>query len=190
MNWSLQLANWNWAIFLALANDATAVSTMTYDISTALARLLLLAAAPVGREEKEMKHRGRRSRRTKPAKQQVTFERILESSRLACADRAWHRALMASELRHAAQSNGDHHASQTLSRIKLEAARRAYELAPEAIRLGIDDCEQIGLLSISWAGRGRMHLPAATRTDHWLRFDSGLEEPRRSHLTSLQPSAS
>lgn len=91
-----------------------------------------------------------------------TFREILESSRQQAAASAWERARQASSLRHAAAARGDRRAADLLSHLKREAIRLAAFVLPEQVQVTIDGDSQIGLLSIRFQGRGRLHLPAAS----------------------------
>ena len=73
------------------------------------------------------------------------------------AARAFQRAQMASRLRHALVQQG-RRGARLLADIKLAAARRARELAPEMAVIGIDGSYQIGLLTLRWHGLGAMHV--------------------------------
>lgn len=97
----------------------------------------------------------------------LTFGEILEQTRLVSARHAWDRAKVASLYRKAAIERGCS-GVRSLSRIKTNAARRAFELAPEYVTIGLDDDFQVGLPSVRWRGLGRLHLVAATETGRWV----------------------
>lgn len=99
----------------------------------------------------------------------VTFRHVVETTRVTAALNAWERAVTASGYRRMAVATGDRMAALCFGGIKCRAAQCAAELAPEHVRLRIDDDYQIGLVSIEWLGRGRMHLPANTDTTAWRR---------------------
>lgn len=92
----------------------------------------------------------------------VTFRQIVEESRSDAAASAWERAKFASGLRHIEAKIGRHKNAQRLAEWKARAVRLALSLLPEQIHVTIDNDYQVGLLSISWKGRGRLHLPADT----------------------------
>jgi hypothetical protein len=108
-----------------------------------------------------------KTRRQLGAAERLTFRVILEETRLACAQRAWDRAKRASLFRKMVVARGCCGA-RLLSRIKTAAARRAFELAPECVTIGLDDDFQIGLPSIRWHGSGRLHLAGATDINRWV----------------------
>lgn len=91
-----------------------------------------------------------------------TFAEILEGSRLMAARRAFCRAIDASRLRKTLLRRGRHRAAAILAILKVDAVRRALELAPERVRVTVDSDFQVGLLSVRFAGVGRLHLPPAT----------------------------
>jgi len=109
-----------------------------------------------------------RTAKPKAAGRRSTFKDILEDTRVGAARQAWERAKLASLYRKAALNRGYYWAMPVLSEIKCAAARRAYELAPEHVTIGIDDDFHLGLPSIRWAGRGRLHLPAAADLGRWV----------------------
>ena len=90
-----------------------------------------------------------------------TFQEHLESLRRANAGRAFQRGRLASQLRHCAASSSRRRAARTLSQLKQDALRAALGIAPELVRVGLDDDLHIGLLSVSFPGLGRVHLPTA-----------------------------
>ena len=92
----------------------------------------------------------------------MTFRQIVEESREVAAESAWERAQFASRLRHTVASTGRHRNAQRLAEWKARAIKLALSLLPEQIRVTIDDDYQVGLLSVSWLGHGRLHLPADT----------------------------
>lgn len=100
-------------------------------------------------------HRSARNRRP-------TFSQILESTREASAARVWDKAKAVSTLRHLVQSSRRARGAAVLAEAKRALVRRAVELVPDQIKVGIDSDYQVGLLSIRWHGHGRMHLPAGT----------------------------
>ena len=91
-----------------------------------------------------------------------TFAEILAAARPAAAAAAWDRARKASKLRHAAFKSGRWHASKRFAGAKADAVRRAVRLAGERVRVSIDEHYQVGMLSVHFRGRGRLHLPAGT----------------------------
>ncbi len=66
---------------------------------------------------------------------------------------------MASRLRHLVAAQGAVAAARLLSRIKVAAVKRAILLAPEYVVVGIDSDYHIGLPSVRWQSKGRLHLP-------------------------------
>lgn len=96
-----------------------------------------------------------------------TLRDILEDTREESARRAWDRAILASDCRHDAVRRGRGRLGAYLSGVKISAARRAYELAPERIRIGIDGDYQVGMVSVTWEGGQRMHLPPDVDTSAW-----------------------
>lgn len=88
-----------------------------------------------------------------------TFRDHLEALREENAARAFTRGKLASDLRHYAAARSQRKSARTLSRLKQSALRAAVEIAPHVVRVGMDDEFQIGLLSIVFPGRGRLHLP-------------------------------
>lgn len=89
----------------------------------------------------------------------LTFREIVDMERVTAARIAWDRACVASHLRRAVVSQGRRKSARQLASVKLEAIKLAFRLAPECLTVGIDGEYQIGLPSIRWAGRGRLHLP-------------------------------
>lgn len=94
--------------------------------------------------------------------QRATFREILEATRSAAAESAWSRAKTFSGLRHLAQSQKRRRSAVVAARGKITAIQHAISLAPSEIRVTLDCDYQVGLLSIRWQGRGRLHLPAGT----------------------------
>lgn len=103
--------------------------------------------------------------RNKPPKTSTghppTFQDQLTALRLPNASRAFQRGRLASELRHCAAASSRRRAARTLSQLKQDAVRAAVGIAPELVRVGLDDDLHIGLLSVSFPGLGRIHLPIA-----------------------------
>jgi len=108
----------------------------------------------------------RRSKRVKTG-QRKTFATILEETRIGSARIAWRRARAASALRREANKMSRFRTARALSIIKVTSVRRTFELAPEVIRIVIDDDLQIGLLSARCNDGSRLHLPAATNIGAW-----------------------
>lgn len=90
-----------------------------------------------------------------------TFRQMFESTRCAAGSAAYNRAVLASQIRHLACGACNFTAARRMGDVKINAALRACELAPEMVRIGIDSSFQIGLPCIHWSGRPSMHLPAA-----------------------------
>jgi len=88
-----------------------------------------------------------------------TFHDHLEALRLENAARAFSRGRLASELRHCAAATSQRRSARTLSRLKQEALRAAFEIAPDCVRVGLDDDLHVGMLSVAFPGMGRLHLP-------------------------------
>ena len=98
----------------------------------------------------------RRSRRT-PTRR-TTFCEVLQNTRIAAAEWAWGRAVVAARVRYAAT---DARSRRILGRIKLNAIRHAMELAPGRVVTGIDGDFQLGLPSLRFGDFPRLHLPWA-----------------------------
>ena len=92
-----------------------------------------------------------------------TFREIVDESRPQAAQQAWERAKTTSAIRHHLRDRRRNSAARHLGRIKHAAISRAIELAPEQVRVTLDTDFQVGLLSIRFNGRGRLHLPAAAQ---------------------------
>lgn len=92
-----------------------------------------------------------------------TFREIVDETRTQAARQAWDRAKAASAIRHDSHDRRRHSAVRLLSRIKQAAIARAVELAPELVRVTFDTDFHVGLLSIRFNGRGRLHLPPAAQ---------------------------
>jgi hypothetical protein len=90
----------------------------------------------------------------------MTFREIVDMERIPAAKIAWERACVASHLRHKAAAQGRRKSARCLAAVKLKAIKLAFRLAPECLKIGIDGEYQIGLPSVSWSGRGRLHLPS------------------------------
>ena len=95
-------------------------------------------------------------------KYRPTFRETLEDTRKEAAAVAWERAVRASHLRRWVARTGGIRSAQMLASVKVQALRTAVRLLPEYARVGLDDDYQIGLLSVRWIGRGRLHVPADT----------------------------
>src|SRR4051794_19995886 len=108
-----------------------------------------------------------RQGKTTPRRGRTTFGELVEKARVDCAAEAWQRAVRVSRYRRLAMASGKGDAAARLGSMKREAIRRAVQLAPEHVRLSIDDDYQVGLLCVEWRGFGRLHLPAATDTAGW-----------------------
>lgn len=92
----------------------------------------------------------------------VNFNAIVEGARFNAADSAWKRAKKASLLRHLMAKRRRFKAAKRFAKVKAEALQLAASLLPEQIVVTIDNDYQIGLVSVSWPGRGKLHLPATT----------------------------
>ena len=97
------------------------------------------------------------------ANHRPTFRDLLEQTRKQAAGLAWERAKLASSMRHHAAATGQRGAARALASVKRRAVTRAISLMPRAIRVSVDEDYHVGLLSISWRGHGRLHLPADTQ---------------------------
>jgi hypothetical protein len=97
---------------------------------------------------------------SKRAHHRLTFREQLVQTRMDAASLAWERAKLASSMLHYAATTGQHRAARALASIKRRAVARAMSLMPGVIRVSVDENYHIGLLSIGWRGRGRLHLPA------------------------------
>jgi hypothetical protein len=93
-------------------------------------------------------------------KQHLTFREILEMSRLEAATIAWDRGEIASRLRHELARSGNLRDASLMGEIKARCLARAAEILPEQVRVTIDDDLYIGLVSVRFRGRGRLHLAA------------------------------
>ncbi len=91
--------------------------------------------------------------------QRQTFRQQLELLRVQNAARAFERGQQASELRHCVAQTTHQETARALSRLKQAALRTAIAIAPDAVRVGMDDDFHVGLLSVVFPGRGRLHLP-------------------------------
>ena len=89
------------------------------------------------------------------------FREIVSSARRASAERLWDKARLASALRYVAVRTGQADAARALADVKCRAVTRAAELIP-AVRVTIDSDYQLGMLSIRFPGRGRLHLLPST----------------------------
>lgn len=94
--------------------------------------------------------------------QRQSFRKILEASRLEAAAVAWERGRHASQLRHGVVRLGHYRAARLLGEIKTRCLTRAAEILPNEVTVTIDNDFQIGLISVRWAGHGRLHLPAGS----------------------------
>jgi hypothetical protein len=104
-----------------------------------------------------------------------TFQSILNDSQRDAGVAAWERACRASALRRLTSGKSRSATARQLAKIKRDSIRAAITLVPDEIVTTIDDDYQIGLLSVRWPGRGRLHLPADTR----------LPETTRANAVSL-----
>lgn len=96
--------------------------------------------------------------KTSPARHR-TFQDHVQALRLENAARAFSRGKLASELRHCAAAAAHRNSARALGRLKRDALRTAVDIAPDFVRVGIDDDRHIGLLTIAFPGKGRLHLP-------------------------------
>lgn len=92
-------------------------------------------------------------------KRQPTFQEQIAAMRLANAARAFMRGKLASELRHCAAASSHRRSARALGRLKQEAVRAAIAIAPDVVRVGLDDEIHVGLLSVAFPGEGRLHMP-------------------------------
>lgn len=90
-----------------------------------------------------------------------TFAQMKNETRWDAARRAWDRARVVSSFRHHAQSQQQCRLAKALGCVKQAAINRALQLAPEQIHVTFDTDYHVGLLSVRFNGRGRLHLPAA-----------------------------
>ncbi|GFO81276.1 MAG: hypothetical protein A49_09030 [Methyloceanibacter sp.] len=58
------------------------------------------------------------------------------------------------------QALGRTRSARLLGDVKRTAITRAIQLAFDEINVSIDSDRHIGLVSVRWAGQGRLHLPA------------------------------
>lgn len=91
-----------------------------------------------------------------------TFRQCLDETTKEAAEAAWHRAKLASKLRHAAVAAGRQRSARRLADLKREAIRHVLRLQPTGVQVTLDDNYHVGLLSIRWPGHGKMHLPTDT----------------------------
>lgn len=96
-------------------------------------------------------------------KRQQTFAVICEAARGEGAQHAWNRARLASGLRHAAVAQRRHETAKRLGELKARSILRALDLAADCLRVGLDESYQVGMVSVTWQGRERLHLPPASR---------------------------
>jgi hypothetical protein len=87
-----------------------------------------------------------------------SFNQILEETRWSCARAAWERARTAGKLRHGAIAAQRYRAAKVLGAIKMRAMMRTCELAPQQVRIGIDQTAHRGLLSVGFRQHGRLHV--------------------------------
>ncbi len=106
-----------------------------------------------------MKNRQHARKTSRSRRYERTFRDILEDTRAAAARAAWARAVSASHLRHLARGQ----AVAALTEVTLRALTRALQIAPDLIRITIDDEHQVGLVSVVWNSGARLHLPADAR---------------------------
>jgi len=112
----------------------------------------------------------------------MTFCEIVNMERIIAAKIAWDRACLASRLRRTVTAQGRWKSARKLSALKLKDIRLAFRLAPEYLTVGIDGECQIGLPSIRWTGRGRLHLPVGS--DRELSVGSYKSETRTDRQAS------
>jgi hypothetical protein len=110
------------------------------------------------------KHRDRNKSSAKSGR----FNADVESRRVLAARGAFGRATIAGALRHLAIDQGNFRAAVALGNVKQQAAARALELAPELVVVQ-DASDDPRLLSISFKGVGRLHLPPEFEADQDLR---------------------
>jgi len=105
----------------------------------------------------------------KPGKQRHTpcFNEILQTAHDDAADAVWQRAETASALRHLCQSRGrrGRRSQRILGDLKKKSIDHLREVAPELVNLGLDSTYQVGLVSVCYRNRHRLHLPASVRFD-------------------------
>jgi len=101
-----------------------------------------------------------------------TFQSILNDSQRDAGVAAWERACRASALRRLTSGKSRSATARQLAKIKRDSIRAAITLVPDEIVTTIDDDYQIGLLSVRWPGRGRLHLPADTRLPETIRANA------------------
>ena len=96
------------------------------------------------------------------ARFRLTFSEIVEAARNPAAERVWERARQASEIRRFAARAGLRSSARQAARIKVDAIRLASRLAPERVRVGVDQYVHIGFISVRFYGHGALHLPPGT----------------------------
>lgn len=89
----------------------------------------------------------------------INFRQIEEESRYEAAELAWSRAEVASKLRHVAAARGNRRVASRLADVKRQAIRQVLRLQPNTVQVSIDDEYHVGLVSVSWPGHGKLHLP-------------------------------
>lgn len=114
----------------------------------------------------------------KPTKiRRKTFTKILKEARASSAESCWRRAEISSALRHDAKKKGQLMAARALSAIKIRSVERVVSLAPDLCEISIDSDLYIGLTSVRFQGRSKLHLPALANIYSWkLRSCETLED--------------
>jgi hypothetical protein len=92
----------------------------------------------------------------------LTFNQMLDKSRVECAITVWDRAKIASLLRHKFATSGNHRGARLMAALKARCLERVVQIIPKEVHITIDHDYQVGLVSVRWFGHGRLHLPAGS----------------------------
>lgn len=87
-----------------------------------------------------------------------TFAEIVERCRHTCAEQVFHRATVASTLRHVARQGGHYRAARAFGEIKARYICRAAQLLPTAVQTRTHFLGTNALLLVRFRNRG-LHLP-------------------------------
>jgi len=100
---------------------------------------------------------------------ELTMRKIIENSRHQAAASCWKRAQDASRMRNLMIREGRPEQARICSAIKKDAIRRALQIAPENVEMGIDGDYQIGLLRVRYKDGTMLHLPwdGVSSGEHW-----------------------
>jgi len=118
----------------------------------------MVQSATLSSDARGSKYDGALARLHSNRDNQTTFGQIVAACRLTAAETLWNRACLASSLRH--QTGTSKSARRALADLKQRCIQRAIELAPDIIRITVDDDFHVGLMSVRGPGNRRLHLPA------------------------------